>query len=75
MYTDMAVRLLMPFLISSPIIFVGSAKLRSWLGPDYFVEGVSPGLRGGHGFIATNDKKLYIFGGEGATGNDTWMHL
>ena len=48
---------------------VDAAKLRSWLGPDYFLEGNSPSAREGHGFTGTKDNKTYVFGGNGPSGN------
>ena len=42
---------------------VDAAKLRSWLGPDIFVEGDFPSARYRHGFTATEDNKTYVFSG------------
>jgi hypothetical protein len=46
-----------------------AAKLRSWVGPDYFFEGVLPSNRGGHRLASTDDGKVYVFGGSGMTGD------
>jgi hypothetical protein len=46
-----------------------AAKLRSWVGPDYFFEGVLPSYRGEHGLVSTDEGKVYVFGGYGMTGD------
>ena len=48
-----------------------AAKLRSWLGPDSFIEGEIPSSRSNHGFTFANEE-LYVFGGLGQSGN--WAH-
>ena len=39
-----------------------ASKLRSWLGPDTFFEGILPSKRSYHGLVAC-DGKMYVFGG------------
>jgi hypothetical protein len=46
-----------------------AAKLRSWVGPDYFFEGDLPSNRSRHGLASTEDGKVYVFGGFGTTGD------
>jgi hypothetical protein len=46
-----------------------AAKQRSWVGPEYFFDGVLPSNRRLHGLASTNDGKVYIFGGTGMTGD------
>ncbi len=48
---------------------VDAVNPRSWLGPAYFVEGDFPLARSMHGFRATVDNKIYVFGGVGPLGN------
>jgi hypothetical protein len=46
-----------------------AAKLRSWLGPDYFFEGNQPFDRMNSGFVSSEDGKIYVFGGFNFDGN------
>ena len=46
-----------------------AAKLRPWLGPNIFFEGQMP-IRVTHGFAATGDGKLWIFGGQAVAGEE-----
>ncbi len=39
------------------------AKLPSWRGPYTFFDGVLPSERASHGFVAGDDGRLYVFGG------------
>jgi hypothetical protein len=45
-------------------------KLRSWLGPQSFVEGPVPTSRYGHGVVGIEDK-LYVFGGYDGNGRNS----
>jgi hypothetical protein len=45
-----------------------AAKLRSWVGPDYFFEGNFPSNRTQQGLASADDGKVYVFGGLGMTG-------
>ena len=47
---------------------VDAMKLRSWLGPNSFMEGTFPSARSGHGFAVTPEEKSYVFGGYGGSG-------
>ena len=47
---------------------VEGAKLRTWLGPIRFFEGVLPIARSGHGVSSTEDGRVFIFGGFGNKG-------
>ena len=46
-----------------------SAKLRSWVGVNNFVEGDFPSPRYSHGLTAMADNKTYVFGGLPQSGN------
>ena len=48
---------------------IKAAKLRSWLGPEFYYEGKLPSVRSGHGFVSDNSGKFYEFGGIGENGN------
>jgi hypothetical protein len=56
-------------LMLSPLCASDAAKLRSWVGPDYFFEGSLPSIRSGHGLASKDDGKVYVFGGSGMTGD------
>jgi hypothetical protein len=43
-----------------------AVKQRSWLGPDYFVEGNFPSPRSKQGLVAVGNNTLYVFGGTGS---------
>ena len=45
---------------------IDAGKKRAWIGPSMFISG-APSSRQAHGF-ATAGGKLYIFGGQGTTG-------
>ncbi len=50
---------------------VESAKLRSWLGPDKFLEGILgklPTSRKAHGFVSLDDGRIFAFGGINQSG-------
>ena len=40
-----------------------SSKLRSWMGPDLFYQGQLPSRRYSHGFAASDQENLFVFGG------------
>jgi hypothetical protein len=46
-----------------------AAKLRSWLGPDFFFDGNLPSNRSTGGFASSEDGKIYLFGGFNLDGN------
>jgi hypothetical protein len=56
-------------LIFSLLCASDAAKLRSWVGPDYFFEGVLPLNRSWHRLAPTDDGKVFVFGGVGMTGD------
>lgn len=47
---------------------VEGTKLRTWLGPDKFFEGLLPTARNGHGVSSTEDGNLFVFAGSGNKG-------
>ena len=55
-------------IITFEMCAVNGSKLRSWVGPDTFFEGLLPSPRQGHAIVATNDGVLYLFGGWGNSG-------
>jgi len=55
--------LLSLFLNDTPVL---SAKLRTWVGPNYFFEGQLPLPRTSH--MATGYGKIYVFGGNNIYG-------
>ena len=57
------------FVVLVVVASVHSMKLRSWLGPDSFVEGILPSAREAHGFQSMDDGKIFVFGGFGADGD------
>jgi hypothetical protein len=55
--------LLLVGLMLSLLCASDAAKLRSWVGPEYFFEGVLPSNRSGHRLASTDDGKVFVFGG------------
>jgi hypothetical protein len=56
---------------------VESAKLRSWLGPDKFLEGILgklPTARKAHGFATSDDGRIFTFGGINQSGMLSPVH-
>ncbi len=50
---------------------IQGAKLRSWLGPNMFVEGRAPAVRGIGQILAEDQEKVYVFGG---TAGSTYLN-
>ena len=48
------------------ILKTDSSKLRSWIGPENFWDGMAPEARNSHGFASSDGGTLYVFGGIGA---------
>jgi hypothetical protein len=61
--------LLLIWLTLSLLCASDAAKLRSWVGPNYFFEGSLPSNRSSHSLASTDDGKVYVFGGIGTTGD------
>ncbi len=68
---------LLCMLVSLRLSQCSISKLPSWRGPTAFLDGTLPFNRADHGFVSSDDGRIYAFGGILFFGGETgeWLYV